>query len=105
MDASQAALLAAVISGGLGIAGGWLLGRQSEKKEERQRKAQRTQDYTDTAVQALSHAKLTLQELWPDGLIMESEPGQSWRRVHEAIVTGLLTTQSACKRKTQPIGR
>lgn len=85
MEPWQVTLLTTTIAGSLTFIGGLLLGRQSEKKEQRQRKAETAQRYTDKAVQALSQTKLTLSELRPDSLIMESEPGQSWKRVHQAI--------------------
>ena len=77
--------LTPLITGILSFIGGLLLGRQSEKREERQRKAARTQEYTDKAVKALSKVKLVMGELQPTSLLAETEPGQSWKRVSEAI--------------------
>ena len=74
-----------LLTAGMTFIGGLLLGRQTEKREERQRKAQRTQVYADKAIKVLSKTKVTLAELRPEGLIAESELGQSRQRVHDAI--------------------
>lgn len=77
--------LSPIISAVLAFVGGWVLGRQTEKREERQHKSERTQRYSDKAVEGLARARLIMGSFNPDSLIVEGEPGQSSNRITEAM--------------------
>ena len=77
-------LIAALITGSLGIVGGLLLGRRQEKQAQVDRRAEQVRQYNEKAVQVLSKVLIVIQSVRPDGLIVETHQGQSAERLHKA---------------------